>query len=330
MKSRIRKHLGPLVLLSVLCASRSQAQDKGPETTPTYRNSLTVTSENDNYTLQFHDRYYTNGLMIRYSRAIMPRAGRRAYKKVWSAELGHQIFTPYDISRSYRTTLDRPYTGLLTAKGGVTTVSAKENVFRWEAMAGVIGAAARGAQVQRNYHKSLNLIEPLGWETGLGTDWALNAQAAWYQHLVKPRAVPKSFDGYFNAQAQVGTTYTRVSGGFLFRAGALQNAGESAWWDAHLGTASGKGAKRNYELFFYFEPTLTWQAYNATVQGGLFTKDQDPYTTDIQPFYYRHNFGVMFTHKHLTGQLGFTYKTKEARTMITHENYGTIALGYRF
>jgi lipid A 3-O-deacylase len=326
MRSYLKTPLGLLLLLSVLFISRAGAQ----ETSPAYRNSLTVTSENDNYTLQLHDRYYTNGLMVRYSRAVNPRSYRRAEKKVWNAELGHMIFTPYNIGRAYRTTFDRPYTGLLFARGGLTTVLPKENVFRWEAMAGVIGKAARGEEVQEIYHRKLNLIEPQGWETGLRSDWALNVQAAWYQHLTRRSTTPKSFDGFFNAQAQVGTTFTRFSGGFLFRAGALQSAGRSAWWDTHLGTTATKGTQRNYELFFYFEPSITYQLYNATVQGGLFTQEENPFTTDIQPVYYRHNFGVMFTHKHLTGQLGFTYKTREARSMITHENYGTIAVGYRF
>jgi hypothetical protein len=72
-----------------------------------------------------------------------------------------------------------------------------------------------------------------------------------------------------------------------------------------------------------------WQGYNATIQGGVFTKD-NPYTTSIEPLVYSHKFGGMYAQGRCTVQLGYTFTTKNAKTMRTNSTYGTIHFGYRF
>jgi hypothetical protein len=60
-------------------------------------------------------------------------------------------------------------------------------------------------------------------------------------------------------------------------------------------------------------------------------KDQEGrFTSDRKPFIYQHKFGGVYAKNRWTTQLGFTYRTKEATTMIANEVYGTIAIGYRF
>ena len=66
------------------------------------------------------------------------------------------------------------------------------------------------------------------------------------------------------------------------------------------------------------------------MQEGFFTDQDGRFTSEIQPFIYQHKFGGMYARNKWTAQLGYTYRTKEAKTMKGKEVYGTIAIGYRF
>ncbi|MCU7551001.1 lipid A deacylase LpxR family protein [Chitinophagaceae bacterium LB-8] len=313
-----------LLLFTVLFIAISTSAQKSPRHCQC---QLTIVSENDNYTFKYKDRYYTNGLAIRFAKTL----GNESYtgvKKVLATEVGQMIFIPFRANLSFRSTMDRPFTGLLYAKGGLSYYSIKNDVLRWNLLAGVIGNDAFGKEVQRWHHKNFNLPYPYGWETQLKSEFGANLQATYYRHLLKPSA-NNFFEVHAKAEVQAGTFFTQLSSGLMMKLGAFENAGQSAFGEAGINARSGT-TKRNHELFLYFEPQLTYQLYNATVQGGLLTHNEDVYTTGIQPYYYSHRFGAIYAQGGLSLQLGFTYKTKEARTMRADENYGTIGVGVRF
>ncbi len=292
-----------------------------------YQNQLTIISENDNYTFKYKDRYYTNGLIIRFAKTLGKRPST-GMQKVLATEVGQMILIPFMQNRSFQSSMDRPFTGLLYAKGGLSYFTSKNNLLRWNVLAGFIGEAAFGKEVQRWHHRNFNLPYPYGWETQLKSEFGINLQAAYYKQLVKPLG-NNVFDLHTKTEVQAGSFFTQLSSGLVMKLGAFENAGQTSFWEAGFAGKSGT-TKRNYELFLYFEPILTYQLYNATVQGGVFTRDKDVYTTSIQPYFYSHRFGAMYAQGACTFQLGFTYKTKEARTMKADENYGTIGFGFRF
>ena len=289
-----------------------------------YGHQILLISDNDSYTFKIIDRYYTNGLAIRFSKAVKETAQK---KKIFNAELGQAIFTAYNIGRSrYSRSLDRPYTGFLYAKGGLSYLYKNENVLRWNIIAGVTGEAARGEEMQRFIHHFLGFKKPYGWEKQLKSDYGINFQASYTQHLLNPGQ--KVFDAFVLSDAIIGTTYTKFQCGVLLRLGALEPSYKSAWWDGRVTRTSQDAG--NKELFFYFEPSVIVQAYNATIQGGMFNEQEGRFTSDILPFIYQHKFGGVFAKDRWTTQLGFTFRTKEAETMFVNEVYGTIAIGYRF
>ena len=309
-----------LCFLLFFCSLFSAAQ----KTKKNYGQQILLISENDSYTLKIIDRYYTNGLAIRFSKAIMETQGR---KKLLNTEIGQAIFTAYDTRRNrYSRSLDRPYTGFLYAKAGLSYLYKNENILRWNLIAGVTGEAARGEETQRFIHHFLGIKQPYGWEKQLKSDYGLNIHASYTQHLLNPGK--KFFDAFFLTDAVIGTTYTKFQGGVLLRLGALEPSYKSAWWDGRVTTTSEDAS--NKELFFYFEPSVIVQAYNATIQGGIFKEQEGRFTSDILPFIYQHRFGGMLAKDKWTTQLGFTFRTKEAKTMFVNEVFGTIAVAYRF
>jgi hypothetical protein len=291
-----------------------------------YDQQFLLISENDSYTFKIIDRYYTNGIALRFSQAINENSKK---KKILNVEIGQNIYTAYDTRKNYYyRSLDRPYTGFLYAKGGFSYLYKNENVFRWNVIAGVTGEGAKGKEVQRIIHNLLGFKPAYGWETQLKSEPSLNIQASFTQHLIKPRE-KKSFDAFIVSNAIAGTSFTKISGGFLFRLGTIEPSYNSSWWDARI-SASGRVQQKNHELFFYFQPSVIAQVFNATVQEGLFTDQEGRFTSEIQPFLYQHKFGGMYARNKWTIQLGYTYRTKEAKTMIGKEVYGTIAIGYHF
>jgi len=306
--------------LLCLCALLIAAQ----KAKNSYGHQISLISDNDSYTLKIIDRYYTNGLAIRFSKAVKETAQK---KKMLNTEVGQAIFTAYDTRRNrYSRSLDRPYTGFLYVKGGLSYLFKNENILRWNIIAGVTGEAARGEEMQRFIHHFLGIKQPYGWEKQLKSDYGFNIQASYTQHLLN--AGKKFFDAFILSDATIGTTYTKFQCGMLLRLGALEPSYKSALWDGRVtGTSQDAGKK---ELFFYFEPSVIVQAYNATIQGGIFNEQEGRFTSDILPFIYQHKFGGVFAKDKWTTQLGFTFKTKEAKTMFVNEVYGTIAIGYRF
>jgi hypothetical protein len=292
-----------------------------------YQHQFLLVSDNDSYTLKIIDRYYTNGIALRFSKAVKETSNK---KTILNTEIGQSIYTAYDTRKNhFERSLDRPYTGLLYGKAGLSYLYKNENVFRWNIIAGVTGEAAKGQEVQRFIHRFLGIKQAYGWEAQLRSDLAVNVQASYTQHVVKP-ANKKSFDAFIVTDATVGTSFTKVSAGALFRLGALESSYNSAWWDGRISSSRDEQKLKHHELFFYFEPSVVAQAYNATLQGGLFADQDGRFTTEIEPFIYQHKFGLMYARKKWTAQLGYTYRTREAKTMFSNEVYGTIAIGYRF
>ena len=306
----------------ILCTLSASAQ-KG------FRSQLSVISENDNYTFKYKDRYYTNGLLIRYAK-LLQEGTTSQNKKILNAEFGQKIYNPYKQDLDFAATMDRPFTGLLYLKSGLTYFTPKENVFRWSLQAGMVGEKAFGKEVQRWHHRNFNLPTPYGWETQLKSEFGLNAQASYYQHLFSPGDRKRLFDVQAKGEAMAGTEFTAVTSGLVFKFGAFEKASGSTLFEARLHGSDKYSYQHKAEIFLYFEPAVTYQLYNATVQGGVFTRKKDQYTTDIEPIIYSHNFGIMYAENRFGLQLGFTYKTKEATTMRANENYGTIALTYQF
>lgn len=313
-----------LLYLSLLSAFTTPALAQ-----KSYRSQLTITSENDNYTLKLKDRYYTNGFSLRYSR-LLGDGSALVSKKILATEFGQKIYNPYKQDVDFAATMDRPFTGFLYLKSGLTYLTPKENIVCWNVQAGLVGAAALGKEVQRWHHRNFNLPTPYGWETQLKSEFGMNAQGGYYQHFFRPSERKRIIDVLAKGEIMAGTDFTAMSTGLSIKFGAFEKASNSVQWDARLHSNGKARYFRRSEFFFYFEPAITYQLYNATVQGGFFTRKQDEYTTSLQPVVYSHSFGFRYAENHWTLQLGFTYKTKEAATMRANENYGTMAMAYRF
>lgn len=150
------------------------------------------TLENDLFTPDNSDRYYTNGMRLAFISSAfdefndenspgwirslfgdMDLISADRYKRVVAYGVGQIVITPDDISRSEEQPDDLPYAGLLYGfysmngqrEGRAETLSL---------MFGVVGPLSMAEESQKFLHKITGSKEPKGWRNQLKNELALN------------------------------------------------------------------------------------------------------------------------------------------------------------
>ncbi|HLO37383.1 MAG TPA: lipid A-modifier LpxR family protein, partial [Lacibacter sp.] len=170
-------------LILISCFAFAQAQDS----TNVYTKEFTLITENDNYNFTKQDRYYSNGLFIRYQWLAKQPSSPRLATKLHRIEAGQMIYNPHLNRRSLEQVLeqqDRPYAGWLYASYGQTNVFNDERVLQFDGTVGILGPGAKGKEVQTNYHKIIGLYKLYGWENQLQNEVGVNASVRYYQPLI--------------------------------------------------------------------------------------------------------------------------------------------------
>ncbi len=291
---------------------------------------ISIITDNDNYDLELTDRYYSNGFIIQYN-WVAKNSKQSVAKKIHRTELAHKVYNPYKNNESLAevtANLDRPYAGWFSASIGATIAYKKQHVLLYSLTTGIMGPNAFGKEVQQNWHKFIGLYKVYGWdEYQLKNEWGLNASAEYYHSLLKAES-NKNFSAHLVSKATLGNTFTNISAGALFKMGWLNAEHESGYWSGNLG-ANEKTFRKN-EFIFFLEPTVQYQAYNATLQGGLFRNDKGSFTTGIEPIVFQTKTGIMITGNKVGFRWYYTFRGKEGSLMKKGEHWGTIGLSFRF
>jgi lipid A 3-O-deacylase len=293
-----------------------------------FTKEITVITDNDNYDLDLSDRYYSNGFIVNFNWAAKKTRASVA-KKINRAELAHKVFNPYKINRSLEEVLanmDRPFAGWLYGSFGVTSVSKKNHVLLYTGTLGIMGPAALGKQIQQGWHKFIGLYRVFGWDYQLKNEPGINISAEYYHSLLKP--TQQNISLHIASKATIGNTFTNALAGVLFKAGWLNTEAESGFWSGNL-AANTKSFKKN-EFIFFIEPAVQLNAYNATLEGGLFRKDKGVFTTKINPLVFQTRTGIMITGNKAGLRWYYTFRSSEGKQMKTDEHWGSIGISLRF
>lgn len=294
-----------------------------------YSKQLSITTENDYYLFQGKDAYYTNGIIINYSK-IHHSKKSGFIKQTDQYEIGQKIFTAYSRKIYEASQIDRPIAGYLYAKFLRTGFMTHNRLFQWGVSLGTIGKAALGKQMQNGYHRLINVDPNLWgwiWDYQLKTEPGINLHGLYAKGLVY---TPKSlFQLSPVTNVTLGTSFTNISEGLFFQFGKLKSPDQSAYWNASVEENPATPVKKT-ELFFYYYPEIKYQLYDATMQGGLFRKDKGPITSSVKPFVFTQQLGALYSFDRYTLRLGVVFVTKEASTQHFDHTYGSIQGSYRF
>ena len=294
-----------------------------------YSKQLSITTENDFYLMQGKDAYYTNGIMINYSK-IHHSGSAKFIKQTDQYEIGQKLFTAYSRKIYDVSEIDRPIAGYLYAKFLRSGFMTRNRFFQWGVSLGTIGKAALGKQMQNGFHKLINVDPSLWgwiWDYQLKTEPGINLHGLYGKGLIENKTSFFQLTPVTNLT--LGTSFTNVSEGLFFQLGKLKPSDESAYWNASV-EENDAGTTKKTELFFYYLPELKYQLYNATVQGGLFRKDKGPITSSVKPFVFTQQLGALCSLDRYTLRLGVVFETKEASTQRLNHVYASIQGSYRF
>lgn len=313
------------MLMAVMLCQAARAQRSRPGH---FRNEIIFITDNDNYTLQKRDGYYTNGFYLSLQQ-LSGRKSRRVLKTIMRYELGQMIYNPYKYSITDPAQMDRPFAGYLYIKATRSVFFNRGNNLRAGVSAGMLGKASGAQQTQQNYHKLIHIYAVEGWTHQLNNEPGVNLHVQYTHPLSGPLSAGQMVDLHAIGKGTLGTSFTNATAGLLFRIGFMEQSTQSVAWDSRLHGAA--PAYRNpIEVFAFFQPEAMVQGYNATLQGGLFRKDKGPVTADLQPWLYQHRMGFMIGLRRFSTVIALVHRTREARQMRRKENYGSIQLSYRF
>lgn len=307
-----------ILMLSVIGLKTTNAQ--------TFRNQIGGRLENDQYINPYNDRYYMAGTMLNYT-TILKHTGDNTglMKKTLELEVGQQIYGPFATYARRIRNQDRPYTGYLYAGGSINWLYANESALKVTVQVGTIGPASGAEDVQKGFHKLFGLKEPEGWQYQLKNEPGLNIEANYTKLLY--RNAKSWLDVSLDPSIRIGNTFSNATAAVLLRAGKLGKLYESASTNSRV---SLKDEEQGSELFFYAIPQLSYVAYNATIQGGLFRDDKGPVKFDIYNWVFTQQLGVQFATKRWTASYTALIRTREVKSTALGDQWGVLALAYRF
>ncbi len=157
---------------------------------------------------------------------------------------------------------DRPFASTLFLKNFVITVDTIDKQrFSSTISTGIIGPDALGGQLQDEFHTAINDYVSPGWKYQIQNDVILNYGVNYEKQIV---AYKHLFSIDAEAAARVGTLSDKISPALNIMFGYFESP------------FSNERMPNKFKIYVYDHPQADIVAYDATLQGGAFTKS--PYT----------------------------------------------------
>ncbi|KGE16194.1 lipid A deacylase LpxR family protein [Sphingobacterium deserti] len=319
MKLRLKESLLIVVFLMIhTCVLKSQE----------YSREIGIQTDNDAYLWYGQDRYYTNGLFIFYRQAAEQSKflGKEFNKIIYEVGIGQQMYTPLSAFVPEPYLQDRPFAGYLFANGQVNLFFRNEQVLKAGLSLGTIGPHAMGQETQNLLHQTVGLYETSGWEYQIDNAVAIDVKLNYTALFFRKQNV---FDISLESQLNLGTTFTGMGLGLLFRTGNINPFSQSAYHNARIGRNQTMRKALKKELYVYAKPQLNYVAYDATIQGGLFSSGS-PVTFDVRPLVFEQKIGLNYSNDRFTLDYALMFKSREIYSPARHHQYGSISAYYRF
>lgn len=266
------------------------------------------------------DDYYTQGITFEY---VIPSIKRfpvsRLLVKLQNSDPDYGFalnligYTPTSILSETVLYGDRPYASAITLKTFNTGSDTIHKMRLSSAVSlGVLGPAALGKEIQAGIHRLLDNPIPKGWATQVQNDIILNYEVSMDKAIISSNHFLLNICG----EARVGTLNDRISIGFNFLSGEYNNPYRTT-------------QKKKLEYYFYRQVRSHLVGYDATLQGGLF-KRNNPYVIfndDIERPVLQADAGIVVNYKKLLLLYTQSILTREFNTGHFHR-WGGISIGF--
>lgn len=286
-----------------------------------------ITLENDLFTSTVNDKYYTNGIEVFY-RYLNKTDNPKLAKKMSEFKIGQYIYNPQTVKAANLNVNDRPFAGYLFGHYGIGKFYTNESVLKLNGQLGVVGPNSYAEEVQKFIHNTFGYKSVEGWGYQINNAVAVQLGAS-YSHKLFPKSKSKNIDFHVKGDANVGTIFTGASVGFLSRIGLkeLLPVYDSNLYGASINSNTDVW-KTQSEFYFYINPMLNYQVYDATIEGRLFN-DHSPVTFDLEPLRFNGEAGFKYRKNRLNLSYAFVYRGREAiNNVIEGYFYGSISASW--
>ncbi len=306
-----------LALLTLPLSLAAQVIDNTPSYETIHGDTyLRINYDNDFFSAK--DEYYTQGINIELASPFFkanPLNRLFPVPSLWQNKYGvaieHDGYTPTDIGAPNIQYGDRPFAATLQLKA-FKIANARGHRLSYTLSMGIVGPAAMGKEMQTGIHEWTHGVKPLGWANQIKNDIILNYQLHYERKLL---GIEKFFLLNVDGAAKIGTLTDNVSIG--------TNAIVGYFNDPFSDNGSAK-----MQVYIYDKPSYSIVGFDATLQGGLFSKS--PYTiptSDISSLVFCNRFGAVFSYKSIMLEYFQTYIGKEIETAKDHK-WGGIQLAF--
>ncbi len=236
--------------------------------------------------------------------------------KVSGVAIQHNAYTPTNITRGDILYGDRPYTAALMLQlFNIDRDTNRRQRLSTTLSLGVMGPHASGKWMQEGIHRGLNNVMPQGWKYQLNNDVIVNYTANYVRTLV---AANNHFMLNGLGSAAIGTLNDKVSVGFNLMAGSYND-------DYAVVN------RKKFRTYVYAQPQASFVAYNATLQGGMFTKNNiySISAKDIERLVFSGRAGIVFQFAGIYLEHFYAISSKEFTTQ-KNSLWGGIQMGVAF
>lgn len=298
-------------------------------------NEMGAQTDNDSYLLQGSDRYYTDGFFMYFRHALDVSNNSNLQNKVLGFEFGQKIFNPQSGSIANLQgvddpkLIDRPFAAYLYIGSTLNFLYSNESNLKLSAQIGIVGPEAFGKQVQDFVHDNFGFYHPSGWEYQIDNNAELNLSAEYNKLLTRASWIDVSFTSYAN----LGNGFTGAGVGPLVRIGNFNQLFNSVSTQSSAIKKSKTASLHEHELFLYYKPQINYVAYDATIQGGLFTSrspNSQEITLDKEPFVLSNQVGVAFSTSRFVFDIAAIFHTVDVKEMVQSHQWGSVTGLYRF
>lgn len=311
------------------------------ELVPYKKHALSFSTENDLYAFISTDRYYTNGIRLKYLSKEYDYS-RESNKMQWGSKvtlafinkphitrfslgLAQEMYTPIIHEKGYEIN-GHPYGAYLYLTGGVIqrNNNMQERIF---VEAGVVGPYALGKPAQDFIHDITWSKKFQGWDEQIANEPVINLKYELLRkdYLFQTKYISMDMINSFGASLGNGSIYGEYN--FMFRIGHNLS---SDFGPSKMNQYFDSPAPINDNLFAYlfFGTGARLVGRNIFIQGNTFGGRKFGYTLNV--FRFDSSVGLVAGYK--GWRIGYTYniKSKEYAEQATWHNFGTFFVDISF